>query len=330
MRNLYGILAAVMLVCMLCIPILSIAGNNPPAVSDESEAPLSTLPPAGKDDYFAVLNHETGAVESIPALEYVWGVVAAEMPASYEGEALKAQAVAAYTIAVKNRQEQENDPDPDLKGADLTTDSGIHQGYISRQSAKEKWGSQYDVYAKKIEAAVKAVAGETVNYNGEPITAAYCAVSSGKTESARVVWGGDLPCLTSVDSVCDLLAPDYLSEKAVDEKTFRETMKKLGFSSLPDTLSGCIVTPSRSEAGTVTEYKIGDDSATGQELREAFGLRSANFDIAEADGKVKFTVRGFGHGVGMSQFGADYMAKQGSGYREILQWYYPGSSVGKQ
>ena len=78
------------------------------------------------------------------------------------------------------------------------------------------------------------------------------------------------------------------------------------------------------------EYKIGDDSATGQELREAFGLRSANFDIAEADGKVKFTVRGFGHGVGMSQFGADYMAKQGSGYREILQWYYPGSSVGKQ
>ncbi len=316
MKNLLPYLCAALILNMLLLPLISVKGEEPvkkPENTVQTAAPLKVQPG------FKVKNTETGEISEYSAADYVFGVVAGEMPAAYESEALKAQAVAAYTYALYKKDVNKNED------YDITNNSSLDQVFITRQKARSNWGDNADKYETKIDEAVKAVQNQIITYNGAPIMAVYHAISAGKTESAENVWGKAIPYLVPAESIGDLLAGNYLSEVSFTPEEFKQkTAEKL-------TLSGnaekYITDIKRSESGTVLTLKICGTGISGKELKGLLGLKSANFDVTYKSGKLTFTVRGFGHGVGMSQYGANYMAKQGSSYTDILAHYYKGCSL---
>lgn len=279
-------------------------------VSQNIENNLSS--PQNKQETFRILFPDTGEIKEISARDYIIGVVGGEMPASYETEALKAQAVAAYTYAQYKRNVVGSDANYDLSAA-----SESDQKFLTEDELKEKYKDGYDEYYSKIAAAVDAVLGQTITYEGNPIFAAYHSISSGKTEFAENVWGEGEEYLISVESTGDIMSKDYLSEVTVPLEEFSQKIKEAGAK------NSSIGEIKRSDAGTVLSVTIGEKEFSGREIRNLFSLRSANFDINQNDENVIFTVRGYGHNVGMSQFGAQFMALQGSNYIEILSWYYP-------
>lgn len=268
-----------------------------------------------KSDSFRVYVANSEKIEIMSSEDYIFGVVAAEMPALYEAEALKAQAVAAYSFAVIRRAQNSE------REYDISTDPTLDQSFISEENAIEKWGDKGEEYAKKIRSAVKAVCGQTVNYNGEVALTLYHAISSGKTENSQEVWGGNYEYLCSVDSVWDKLSPNYLSSVSL---SLDELNGKMGGSL---DIANKEIKLTSSKVGTVKTINICGKELSGEELREKLSLRSANFTAQITDNTVTFTVKGYGHGVGMSQYGADYMAKQGADYKEILKHYYKGTTV---
>ena len=235
--------------------------------------------------------------------EYVVGVVAAEMPAAFPEEALKAQAVAARTYQVRQMQ---------VAGTDSVL-YDVGQAYITAKEQKQKWGENYSFYGAKIRKAVRETAGEIMVYEGEPILAAFHAQSAGKTEDAVQVWNSEVPYLKSVDSSEDKQAPQH---ETIVTFSAEEVKEKLG--------STEISVRNRTDAGYVSELQAGERICSGREVREKLGLRSASFQIEEKDGGFCFTTHGYGHGVGMSQYGASFLAEKGKTYREILRHYYSG------
>ena len=317
MKKIYTIAAAVLAFSMLFLPLAAggIKGESAslPAMGDYYLSPLPE-----NHETIRVLRHESGEILEMKVEDYLFSVVAAEMPALYESEALKAQTVAAYTYAMCKAAKSEEE-------YDITDDSSIDQAFITREDALAKWGEDAEIYEEKIRTAVKAVLYEKITYDGKLILAAYHAISSGRTENAVDTWGGNYAYLTSVDSSGDKLSPNYLSTA---EFTADELKTKLSeFVTLSGDGSGWIGELSRTDTGTVLTAVIGGKSISGGNIRKALSLRSANFDIAFSGGKFTFTVRGYGHGIGMSQYGAHYMAMQGKTYKEILLHYYPGCEV---
>ncbi|WP_405726283.1 stage II sporulation protein D [Anaerotignum sp.] len=235
--------------------------------------------------------------------EYVAGVVAAEMPAAFHEEALKAQAVAARTYQVRQMQ---------AAGTDSVL-YDVGQAYITTEEQKEKWGENYSFYGAKIRKAVRETAGEIMVYEGEPILAAFHAQSAGKTEDAVQVWNSDVPYLKSVNSSEDKKAPQH---EITVTFSMEEVKEKLGSTELS--------VRSRTDAGYVSELQAGERILSGREVREKLGLRSASFRIEKKGEDFCFTTHGYGHGVGMSQYGASFLAEEGKTYREILRHYYSG------
>ncbi len=254
--------------------------------------------------------------------EYITGVVAAEMPALYELEALKAQAVAARTYAVRNMQNGNTLEEMVKNGG---------QAYNSIDEMKEKWRGNFDTYYSRIKSAVEDTRGEIMVYNGEPILAAFHAISSGKTETAENVWETEEPYLKSVESPMDTTADGFTCQTVMTEE---EVISKLqakkpelsvakgGFASQTQVIK-------RSKAGYIQEIQIGNVVFTGREVREILGLRSSDFTITQKGNEVIFTTRGYGHGAGMSQYGANCLAKEGKNYKEILEYYYTGINFEK-
>lgn len=272
-------------------------------------------------DTFRVLDKDSGTVTKMTAEEYIFGVLAAEMPALYDEEALKAQAVAAYTFAL-NRQTENADKD-----YDITTDMGTDQSFITEEKAREKWGDKADEYCDKLKGAVKEVEDFAITYDGKPILAVYHAISSGKTEDCKNVWGKDYPYLKAVASPCDTLSPNYISKETFSaEEVKMKLSKEAELSGEPQDYFG---KAEYTASNTVKSIKVCGRSMSGAQMRSIFSLRSSSFEIAYNDGEFTFTVYGYGHGVGMSQYGADYMAKQGSDFKEILLHYYSGCRVEK-
>ena len=272
-------------------------------------------------DTFRVLDKDSGTVTKMTAEEYIFGVLAAEMPALYDEEALKAQAVAAYTFAL-NRQTENADKD-----YDITTDMGTDQSFITEEKAREKWGDKADEYCDKLKGAVKEVEDFAITYDGKPILAVYHAISSGKTEDCKNVWGKEYPYLKAVASPGDSLAPDYISKAVFSADDLRDKLSKtVKLSGEPKDYFG---KAERTDSGTVKSIEVCGADLSGGEIRSALSLKSSNFEISYKDGEFVFTVYGYGHGVGMSQYGADCMAKQGSDFKEILLHYYSGCRVEK-
>lgn len=318
MKNLYFVLIIILVLGMMLIPLTATGAQK--GLNGEDVIDLGQPSDA---EGFLIYDPATEKITNLSERDYILGVVAAEMPATYQPEALKAQAVVAYTYACYKRNSR-------IKHGgkyDLSADSSTDQGFISQDKLSEKWGENTESYQKKITDAVDEVLGYVLTYEKQPIFAAYHAISGGKTESAKNVWDTDYPYLQPVDSVGDLLCSTYLSEVSLTAEEFAAAAKEL--CTLSGDPSAWVGEITRSNSGTVLSCLLGGTSVTGKQMRTAFSLRSANFDVVYENGSFKFTVRGYGHGVGMSQYGANYMALQGNNFMEILAWYYKDCTLEK-
>lgn len=275
-----------------------------------------------------VYNSKTAKVEEHDFEDYMVGVLAGEMPASYESEALKAQAVAGRSYILDRMENyRKNGAPPEHKGADICTDSTHCKAWISTADACGKWGANWEKqYLPKLQAAVRETRGEYMVYEGQTVKAFFYSTSSGKTETAHDVWGGEnYPYLQSVESVGDLSAPDFETAVTVTKEDFMNKLQNSNPSvAISEPLSTMIGAEERTEGGSVAAITLGGQRFKGTEIRTLFHLRSANFTVQAEENAVIFHVKGYGHGVGMSQYGANYMAKQGKSYKEILQHYYTG------
>lgn len=274
---------------------------------------------------FKILDTGSGAVAEVDDRSFCIGALAYEMPPYFNEEALKAQCIACYTHFCRLREKQKSSPDLELKGAYFKADLSQGREYMNDEILKQKWGDKYEEYRQKFENVADEVYGMVLtDGNGEFIDASYFAVSSGMTENARDIFGFESPYLRAVPSPWDLNASGYCSERTVSRKEFDEFLKKENGSY---TAEKGIGEAKKTASGSVTSIVIGGVEYTGADIRRIFGLRSAVFRI-EADGDdIKFTVRGYGHGVGMSQYGANSMAQQGADYRQIIKHYYSGAEI---
>ena len=263
-----------------------------------------------------------GQARTLPLQDYLRGVLAAEMPASFPEEALKAQAVAARSYALYCAAGAKHGD------AQICADPGCCQAWQSEARQREKWGTDYEKYAKKIAAAVEATEGEYLHYEGQAVFAAFHSSSAGATEESGALWS-PLPYLVSVPSpetAADV--PGYVSELSCAPLDFRDTIlsacPQADFTGPEEQWIGEI---RREESGRVEAVVLGGQELSGSRIRSLFSLRSAAFTLCYEDGLFRFTVTGYGHGVGMSQYGAKVMAENGSAYTDILAHYYPGTSL---
>lgn len=274
----------------------------------------------------SVFLSDEGRTEEMDINEYLKCVVAAEMPADFEAEALKAQAVAARTYLYAHiEQAQKGNIAEGHNGAAVCTDYTHCQAYMSENKRRESWGDAADANWEKVSSAVESTTGEIMTYNGETISAVFHSTSSGSTEAAVDVWGSDVPYLQSVASVGDEQSPKYLSEVSMSEAEFKNIAedKVNGI----DWSKGVVTDIVRSGAGGIISLKLGGAEVKGTDFRTMFDLRSTNVEITNESGSVKMSVKGYGHGVGMSQYGANYLASQGKKYEEILKTYYTGVEI---
>lgn len=270
-----------------------------------------------------VYNPETEEIIESALEDYIKGVVSAEMPANFSEEALKAQAVAARTYAVKSIADNK-------EAADNLPES-IGQAYLDQVQMKEKWGVKFNENYQKICDAVESTQGEILMYDNEPILAVFHSTSAGKTQNAADVWGKDLPYLVSVDSSKDTQAPEFETEMAMSEETIVAKLQEK-YPDLVITEGGLLPqmqVMDRTEAGYVNHIQVGNKILTGPEFRQIVGLRSNNFTLRQSGNDIIFTVKGYGHGAGMSQYGANYLAEEGYTYKEILFHYYTGAQIQK-
>ena len=276
-----------------------------------------------------VWNDQTGRLEAMELETYVYGVVAAEMPAAYHAEALKAQAVAARTRAVY----QLNGSGCSLaEGADVCTRSGHCQGYTDSEALRQKWGEEYDLYQQRLVEAVSSTQGQVLTYEGEPIVVMYHAISGGRTEDVQAVFAQPLPYLISVDSVGEEGVRGYRQDTRF---TLSEAAQRLSkaFPDLqitPETLQKTLVIASHTATGRVESLLLGDGQVDATDFRSALGLRSTLFTFTMDGESITFHQTGYGHGVGMSQAGANRMAADGQSYDGILSHYYPGTTLEKR
>ena len=254
--------------------------------------------------------------------EYLTAVVLCEMPPDFEPEALRAQAVAARTFACRQMQGGKHE------GGAVCTDSACCQAWRSEEELRERFGVDFDADWEKAADAVAATHDEVLTYDGKLIDATFFSCSGGRTEAAVAVWGSDVPYLQSVESYGEQAARRYASEAEFSAEEFRDKILAAApDADLTDEPDGWLGAVSYTEGGGVDVITIGGAELTGVQMRAAFALNSTQFTLEFADGAFHFSVLGYGHRVGMSQYGANYMAQQGYGYRIILPYYYRGAQI---
>lgn len=290
---------------------------NPPTIAEKLEptpleSPVQVIeqePPAPIIEN-PITIYRNGVPTTLAFEDYITGVVAAEMPASFHTSALQAQAILARTYALKRVEEGKR-----------LTDSTDTQVYYDENQLRAEWGSSFDLYWNKVKEACQSTKGQTLQYHGAYIDAVYHSTSNGKTEAARNVWGYEIPYLQSVDSHWDYNTTFYANTVYKD---MNQLIQLFGIANLEE---GDIEILSRNESGRVSEIRIQNQTYQGVDLRSILGLRSSDFDISVENGNLVITTRGWGHGVGMSQYGANGMAKEGYTYAQILSHYYPGTTI---
>jgi len=286
---------------------------------------LNASPASGDESEYKVFLSASGKVIALTPKAYLRGAAAAEMPLEYPDEALKAQIVAAHTYAVSYKIRERSSPTASLAGADISDDPAVGQAYIGDEEIKKLYPDDWEEQIARLDKLVEEVGDLIMVYEGEPIVATYHAISCGKTESAQNIWGAYSPYLVGVDSSGDEQSPDYLSKVMLSTDEVKTALEKAGCE-LPSDQKKWFEELLRTPAGYVSAAKIGGISLTGLQLRELFGLRSACFEVAYKNSEFTFSVKGWGHGVGMSQYGAGALAKAGKTYSQILKTYYKGIS----
>ncbi len=347
----YGLYILVLALCMLALPLFSqgtvlFSDDSPKEVIEEQEKLPTAVPPMPVEQEesaeisdeessatlstglsirsFLIKNASSGNIDTVPMEEFVLGAVCSEMPATFHLEALKAQAVSARTWAVYQQLWQEKHPDEALNGADFQSDPYNWKGYVTEAQARERFGELFDEYWSVLTQAVKETEGQILCVNEQPIAAAYHAISAGKTESAENVWGSPVSYLQPVDSRGDELAPGFEETVTITEQELKTIYSAAEFSG---EAASWLEILERSESGYVTKIRVGNIERKGLDFRTTLGLRSSNFNISYDEQGFHITTKGYGHGAGLSQYGADFMARQGSSYEEILYHYYQGAKL---
>ena len=296
-----------------------------PAAEPEPAAPETAAVHHDRDVTLTIQDGDT--TEQMTLERYLTGVVRGEMPASFEMEALRAQAAAERSYVYYQLAAGRKDAHPD---ADFCTDHTCCSAYLSETAAREKWGGDFAPWNTRVEQAVSDTDGQVVLYNGRPILSVFHSSSAGRTAAAGDVWSGDLPYLVSVDSPeGEETVPNYYSTVTFTAAEAKEKLlaahPELKLSGTPDRWFGAAA---ENGSGRVETVSVGGTDIEGTELRRIFGLRSACFTVAADSESVTFRVTGYGHGVGMSQYGANQLAREGKTWQEILEWYYTGATVG--
>lgn len=281
------------------------------------------------NDYFRIYDKSTNQVINISYKDFLCRTVACEMEPTDNVEALKAQIVASYTYFCNIKSKNEKNKD-NSNNADFAVESSNRVYYIDEDQLKKRWGTNFDQYQEKLMNCVNSVYKEALKKDGKYIEALYHSISSGNTENNSDVFGGTCECLVSVASPFDKLSPGYKSQKIFKKDEFDKLLlERFNDIKISEKFGSDIEVKDRTETGMVKLIKIYNKEITGREARNIFGLRSSNFDIEFNGDQIIFNVYGYGHGVGMSQYGAKSMAGQGADYKEILAWYYKGAEIVK-
>lgn len=298
----------IFLCCILCIVITPIAIH----LCDDKKRDNVTE----SNIIISVLQTTTNSIVKMPLEEYVWRATAKEMPNTFSDDALKAQAVAVRTYAARKIGVQI----PEHKGADVCTDFNHCTAFMIPGEETNSFGEEKDEICERISLLVSQTKNQILTYEGEPILAVFHAISSGITEKSSDVWVKQLPYLTNVESNLDKAVNGYHSSVDYSVPELKDI-----FASGDN--SDDIKILSRTAGGSVKEIKIFGENYDGKDVRQKLNLRSANFTITQNSDNVIFDVIGYGHGVGMSQSGANEYAKIGMSYLEILDKYYPGTTI---
>lgn len=312
---------------LLLLPIYHIAVSllipfliyHPTAKSELSNQPPLEENTTQKDETINVFNPSSDTTEPMSMTDYITGVVAAEMPASFESEALKAQAVAARTYAIYKTTSSDH---PNC----VCTDFSHCQAFMTTEQMHSVWKDDYNAYYSKIKDSVIATKNEHLVYNSEPVMAVFHSMGGGYTENSEDVWGTSVPYLVSVESPGEESAANYRTNKSVSFEEFKNTIKS-AYPNISISSPADVSSPILTDGGHVKSIIIGSISVPGTKMRSLFNLRSTKFDLSFENGNVIFSVTGYGHGVGMSQYGANAMAKEGKTYKEILSHYYSGTTI---
>lgn len=321
---------AVFIAFLLLIPSIALFTRDTEIESLQQTEPQNHATEIEDIETIKIYNTSDGTIQELLLDDYIIGCVLAQMPATFEMEALKAQAVLAHTYALRRRYAEKENPHSELSGADISDDYTSYQAFFTPKQAQELYGDNYEKYCQKVIEAVKSVSGIVLTYEGLPIVVAFHSISGGKTESAISAWDVGVDYLVSVDSSLDLEQKSCVS---VIEITEAEVSARLSqgiegtdFSENPE---DWLTITNKSENGYVKECLVGKTgvSVSGAQVAALLNLRSPNFDYTFENGIFTFTVRGGGHLVGMSQYGANSMAEQGKTYEEILTHYFKGTAI---
>ncbi len=276
-------------------------------------------------DSVALYDLEKSEALEVPIIDYLIGVAACEMPSYYESEAIKAQMIAAYSYYLYVM-----DNPSYLETSLVPVNQSLMQGYASKERLMEYWQLDFDTHYSKYLRAANEVVGDIITYNEEPILASYYAVSSGITQSSQDEWGQSLAYLVNVDSSFDAVSEDYMQIVSYEEQEMYDRLKSAfaGFENLDISKASTWFSDIEYTAGGyVKSVKIDETYVNGTDFRTAMSLASSSFMIFYEDGVFSIATKGYGHGVGMSQFGANELSKQGKGYKEILAYYYPNTII---
>ena len=313
-------------VCFLIPILLTNRPNRETSTTVENSVENNQEETIKSSQNIKLLHTNTNTVEEVPLEEYLYGVVSAEMPASFEKEALKAQAIVArtYTIyKIQNNNGKHQD-------ADICDNSACCQAWISKENRMARWNEdERDSNWNKIVDAVNSTSGKIVTYEGKAINAFFHSNSGGKTETTLNVWGGSgYPYLQTVETAGEDTYSQYASELVISKEDFISKFREKHSEFVIDfSKEDCIKILEYTDGNRVKKVKIGNLEVSGVEVRTVLGLRSANFNVEVQENNIKFSVIGYGHGVGMSQTGADSMAKQGSNCEEIIKHFYTGVEI---
>lgn len=315
--------AAVFTVFMAAIPCLALA-------SQHSEK-ASALPEEVSDFTVGVYFTEEKKCESYTLEEYITGAVMAQMPADFEPEALKAQAVLARTYIQRRYESEKESPTPGLHGALISDDERLYQGFFTEAQAKKFYGDNYSAAYERVSGAARSAENYILTYGGEPVIAAFHAASSGHTESAKTAWGQDIPYLQAVESPADGELDGIETTVSISPEEFRERLSdsySIDFTEDSE-FSQWVELTQVNKRGYVSTVSVCGTEIPADEFTDILEISSPCFECSSGEGVLIFTSRGFGHLVGMSQYGADAMAEEGADFREILNYYYTGCEIGE-
>lgn len=323
--------SVVVLVVTIVMPMMSIKASSKEGsrveeeVKEKVEETSKSVKLKGESTVKVFITSEN-KVQDVDLEEYIVSVVSSEMPADFEIEALKAQSIAARTYLAAKKVKHCD------KAGDGEICDTIHcQVYMSKESRIEKWkDSDGEANWNKIKEAVDDTKGKVLSYDGELVMyPQFFSTSSGKTEKAVDVFSNDVPYLVSVETTGEEVAPKFKSEEPIDINEFINTVNneyhKAGLTK--ENIKNQIEIINRTESGGVKEIRLGDEKIKGTEFRTLLKLNSTNFEFEISDTEIKFNCKGYGHGVGMSQWGANVMAKEGQKYDYILKHYYTGVDI---